>query len=74
MVQKTGDPQTLNRYTYCRDNPVNLVDPTGHWFWAAIIAIVKAVAAAAAAHLFIAGATIGAIQGGVSAAVQGTVM
>lgn len=24
-----GDPQTLNRYTYTRNNPVNMVDPTG---------------------------------------------
>ncbi|MBL0350989.1 MAG: RHS repeat-associated core domain-containing protein [Elusimicrobia bacterium] len=34
IVQDAFDPQTLNRYTYVRDNPVNLVDPTGHkWHW-----------------------------------------
>jgi len=35
-VQNTFDPQDLNRYTYCRNNPVNLIDPTGEgWksFW-----------------------------------------
>lgn len=29
---------------------MNFVDPTGHWFWAAIVAIAKAVGAFAAAH------------------------
>lgn len=30
IVQDPYDPQYLNRYAYCRNNPVNLVDPTGH--------------------------------------------
>jgi hypothetical protein len=24
-------PQTLNRYSYCDNNPLNRTDPTGHW-------------------------------------------
>ena len=28
----TSDPQSLNRYIYARDNPMSLVDPTGHMF------------------------------------------
>ncbi len=37
IVQNPSDPRTLNRYSYAGNNPVNLVDPNGHWFWAAII-------------------------------------
>ena len=29
-VTHPNDPQDLNRYAYCRNNPTNLVDPTGH--------------------------------------------
>lgn len=33
IVQAPADPQTLNRYAYCRNSPVNYVDPSGHSFW-----------------------------------------
>jgi RHS repeat-associated protein len=51
IVQAPYDPQSLNRYAYCRNNPLNYVDPSGHWWFivAAIISAVKAVAAAAIA-------------------------
>ncbi|HSC72504.1 MAG TPA: RHS repeat-associated core domain-containing protein, partial [Candidatus Methylomirabilis sp.] len=29
LVPDAGDPQTLNRYSYVRNNPINLVDPSG---------------------------------------------
>ncbi|MBU2541140.1 MAG: RHS repeat-associated core domain-containing protein [Candidatus Omnitrophica bacterium] len=33
IVQAPSDPQSLNRYAYCRNNPVKYVDPSGHgWF------------------------------------------
>jgi len=32
MVQAPYDPQTLNRYTYCRNNPIIYSDPSGHIF------------------------------------------
>jgi RHS repeat-associated protein len=28
--QRLDDPQTLNRYSYCLNNPLNRTDPTGH--------------------------------------------
>ncbi len=43
IVQAPADPQTLNRYAYCRNNPINNVDPSGHLF-GLIAAIVAAVA------------------------------
>jgi hypothetical protein len=54
-------------YTYV----VN-IDPSGHWFWAAIVAIFKAFVTYAAAHPFITGAVVGGIQGGINAGIQGT--
>lgn len=30
VVQSPMDPQTFNRYSYCGNNPVNRVDPSGH--------------------------------------------
>ena len=32
IVQSPGDPQTLNRYSYCRNNPLLYTDPSGHAF------------------------------------------
>ena len=31
LVQNPGDPQSLNRYAYSRNNPVLYTDPTGHF-------------------------------------------
>ncbi len=33
IVQSPSNPQTLNRYSYAGNNPVNHVDPDGHSFW-----------------------------------------
>lgn len=37
IVQSPYDPQSLNRYAYCRNNPLNLVDPDGNLFFVPII-------------------------------------
>ncbi|NLG49339.1 MAG: RHS repeat-associated core domain-containing protein [Chloroflexi bacterium] len=31
IVPEPGNPQALNRYSYCLNDPVNRNDPTGHW-------------------------------------------
>jgi RHS repeat-associated protein len=59
IVQAPMNPQTLNRYSYCGNNPVNHIDPSGHfWFVPFIIAAVK-------------GAVIGATLGAATAAITG---
>jgi RHS repeat-associated protein len=71
IVARPFDPQDLNRYTYCRNNPINYVDPTGHFWWwiigAIIGAIIGGVAAASAGGNVAAGALVGAITGFVGA-------
>ncbi|MBV8893440.1 MAG: RHS repeat-associated core domain-containing protein, partial [Acidobacteria bacterium] len=31
VVPSAADPQSLNRYSYVRNNPLTRVDPSGHW-------------------------------------------
>ncbi len=57
IVPSPGDPQTLNRYSYCRNNPQLFVDPTGHLF--------------GIDDLIIAGILIGAALNTTIAAIQG---
>jgi RHS repeat-associated protein len=51
IVQSPYDPQSLNRYAYCRNNPINLVDPTGHLWWWVIPAIIGAIIGGATAAI-----------------------
>ncbi len=56
IVQNFSDPQAINRYSYCRNNPLIYVDPSGHLFGIDDILI---------------GAAIGAVIGGFGAAATG---
>lgn len=33
FVPEPGNPQTLNRYSYCINNPLIYTDPSGNFFW-----------------------------------------
>ena len=65
IVQAPYDPQSLNRYTYARNNPVVYTDPNGRWFWVAIIigAILGGASAAANDQPIWKGALMGAAGG-----------
>ena len=39
ILQNPGDPQALNAYSYVRNNPINVVDPTGEFFQFLIAAL-----------------------------------
>jgi RHS repeat-associated protein len=55
--QEIPDPLSLNKHTYCHNNPVSYIDPTGHVPLLVVTALVGLVA--------------GAIAGGVSSAMKG---
>ncbi len=79
FVQSSMDPQSFNRYAYARNQPTNLVDPSGHFAVFAAF-VIKAIIIAAATSASVAavnganssqvwqsaiqGATAGAVTGG----------
>lgn len=64
-MPRPSDPQSFNRYTYVRNNPVNLVDPSGH-----IFGVIFAIASFVMEHM-VTGAIIGALVGGTVSAAMG---
>jgi RHS repeat-associated protein len=48
--QIIANPQTLNRYSYCLNNPLNQTDPTGHFSinWKTVLKVATVVVAVAA--------------------------
>ncbi len=69
IVLDLFDPQTLNRYSYCRNNPLIYVDPSGHDFGLVsgmvIGAIIGGVTSAATDGDVLEGMLTGAISGAI---------
>ena len=54
IVPDLANPQALNLYSYCVNNPLKYVDPSGHIFW--LIPVLGALALLAALWFFVPGA------------------
>ncbi|WP_425248196.1 FG-GAP-like repeat-containing protein [Desulfospira joergensenii] len=76
VVPDPANPQTLNRYSYCYNNPLVYVDPSGHFGFiigAIIGAVISGVQSDWDPEAMIAGAVIGGISGGVFSGVESAV-
>ncbi|MEM5789372.1 MAG: RHS repeat-associated core domain-containing protein, partial [Syntrophobacteraceae bacterium] len=76
IVQSPGDPQALNRYAYCRNNPLMYTDPTGHFWFAffigmAIGALMSGIQSDWNLQAMAIGGLIGGVSAGVFSAVSG---
>jgi len=74
LVPDPGDPQALNRYTYCLNNPLIYTDPSGEFWWLVIVAFAfGALYGAGQADMNNQNVLLGALKGGLIAAVSAAV-
>ncbi len=62
IVPDPTNPQTMNRYAYCGNNPMMYTDPSGHFWHIVIGAVIGAVKAAITGENIIKGAVVGAVS------------
>ena len=73
VLPSPTDSLSYNRYSYTRNNPINLVDPSGNFFWAPIIgAIIGGLMAAVSGQNILMGMWIGAASGAFFGAAGGS--
>ncbi len=74
IIPDPSDPQTLNRYAYCRNNPIMYRDPSGRMFAEIIYAAVSYILSAAETYISsyaVDGAVVGGALGGSASAATG---
>jgi len=76
IIPQPYNPQTLNRYSYCDNNPLNYTDPSGHNWWKNLIsqivgAVVGAVVGTLTGNPALGWAVYSGISSGMTAAMNG---
>jgi RHS repeat-associated protein len=72
ITPSVADCQSLNRYSYCLNSPINYTDPSGHFVWmAALVAALEAGAVGAVVGGIVGGAISGMTGGNVGAGILG---